>query len=96
MHPVIQPGALVLIDETKRKIQTSGWSSDFDRPIYLIETRDGYFIGWGSIVEELLILHPHPSAENQPSVHRLDQIDILGQVAGVVMRFEPKRRKQKN
>jgi transcriptional regulator with XRE-family HTH domain len=95
MHPVIQPGALVLIDETRRKIQSSGWASDFDRPIYLIETRDGYFIGWGSVVEELLILHPHPSSENQPSVHRLDQIDILGQVAGVVMRFEPKRRKPK-
>ena len=95
MHPVIQPGALVLIDETKKKLQTSGWTSDFDRPIYLIGSRDGYSLGWCSVVNAHLVVHPHPSSETAPAVYLLDQVDVLGQVVGVAMRFEPKRKKVK-
>ena len=32
MFPLIQPGSFLLIDETRRKIATSGWAGEFDRP----------------------------------------------------------------
>ncbi len=34
MYPIMQPGALVLIDEGRRKIVNSNWSSEFERPVY--------------------------------------------------------------
>ena len=33
MFPVLRPGALVLIDETQRKVVPGGWTDEFDRPI---------------------------------------------------------------
>jgi transcriptional regulator with XRE-family HTH domain len=95
MHPVIQPGALVLIDETRRKIQNTGWTGDFDRPIHLVETHEGYALGWCALVGGHLVVQPHPSAENPPAVLDPDNVDIIGQVVGVAQRFEPRRRRQK-
>jgi hypothetical protein len=31
MYPMIQPGALVTIDDSRRKVQNSGWSNEFER-----------------------------------------------------------------
>lgn len=39
MYPILQPGALVLIDESRRKIVNSGWNNEFERPIYFLEHR---------------------------------------------------------
>ena len=38
MYPLIQPGSLVLIDDTVRKISTGGWTNEFERPIYFSST----------------------------------------------------------
>jgi len=42
MYPIVQPGALVLIDESRRKIVNSGWTNEHERPIYFFELRGGY------------------------------------------------------
>ena len=65
MYPVLQPGSLVLIDETKRKIANNGWTNEFDRPIYFLEHRDGYLCGWCSLAGESLILQPHPASHGK-------------------------------
>jgi hypothetical protein len=89
MFPVIQPGSVVLIDETKRKIQTSGWSSDYDRPVYFLEHRNGYTFGWCNVDTDRLIVQPHPCSECPPEVYVWPaDIDVIGVVAGVLMRFE--------
>ena len=41
MFPVIPPGSLVVIDDSKRRIAPSGWTDEFDRPIYF-----RYFARW--------------------------------------------------
>jgi len=38
MYPLIQPGSLVVVDETRRKIANSGWSHESERPIYFLNT----------------------------------------------------------
>jgi transcriptional regulator with XRE-family HTH domain len=92
MFPVIQPGSLILIDETKRKIQTSGWSSDYDRPIYFLEHRSGYTFGWCSLDADRLVVQPHSSSEYPPEVYAWPaDIDVIGLVVGVAMRFEGPR-----
>ena len=32
MYPLIQPGSLVQVDESRREIQASGWTSEYERP----------------------------------------------------------------
>jgi transcriptional regulator with XRE-family HTH domain len=88
MYPIIQPESLILIDETQRKIATSGWSNEYERPIYFIEHRTGYFIGWCSAADRHLIIQPHPSSRSVPHVFPIDEVDIIGQVTGVAMRLD--------
>lgn len=95
MYPLIQPGALVLIDESKRRITTSGWSSEFERPIYFFEHRDGFACGWCHLDENRLILQPHPASPCSPRTYRFpDEIDVIGQVVGVAMRYDASRRRR--
>jgi len=94
MYPLIHPESLILIDETQRKITAGGWSNEFDRPIYFVEHRTGYFLGWCSQVDKQLIVSPHPASRSAPQVFLNDEVDIIGQVSGVAMRFDQSRRRQ--
>jgi len=90
MHPVLHPGSLVLIDESRRRIATGGWTTELDRPIYFVEHRAGYRCGWCSLHGESVLVHSHPSSQVQPQMFALGEVDVLGQVTGVAMRFEQK------
>jgi transcriptional regulator with XRE-family HTH domain len=95
MYPILQPGSMVLIDETKRKPATSGWTNEFDRPIYFFEHRQGYACAWCSLTGEQIVLQPHPASQCAPEVYAYpSEIDIIGQVAGVAMRLDPARRRR--
>lgn len=95
MYPLLQPGSFVLIDETRRKIQNDGWTTEFDRPIYFLEHRQGYACGWASLNDDRLILVPHPASGETPLVFTLpSDVDILGQVVGVAMRLDQGRRRR--
>jgi transcriptional regulator with XRE-family HTH domain len=94
MYPLIQPESLILIDETLRKIASSGWTNEFDRPIYFVEHRSGYFIGWCTLVNGSLIVSPHPASRLPPQVFLSDEVDVIGQISGVAMRFDQSRRRQ--
>ena len=94
MAPIIQPGSLVLIDETRRKIQNGGWTGDYDRPIYFLEHRNGYAFGWCNIVDSTLVVQPHPSSELPPQLFSWPaDADIIGQLTGAAMKFDQKRRR---
>jgi hypothetical protein len=95
MHPLVSPGSLVLIDETKRKIANSGWTNEFERPIYFFERREGYTVGWATLNDNVLIVQPHPSSESLPEVFEFPtEIDVVGQVVGIAMRLDPGRRRR--
>ncbi len=93
MYPVLQPGALVLIDQNRRKIAADGWTTEFDRPIYFLEHRDGYRVGWCSNIAGRLLLEPHPASQQPPALFDYSDIDVVGQVAGVAMILESKKRR---
>ncbi len=93
MYPILQPGSLVLIDESKRKVVNNGWSNEFDRPIYFLEHRDGYICSWCNLTGDSLILQPHPASHEKPSVYRHPtEIEVVGQVTGVAMLLEWRKR----
>jgi hypothetical protein len=95
MYPILAPGSLVQIDESRRKILTSGWSYEFDRPIYFLEHRDGYDCCWCSLADGYLILQPHGSS-HLPSryFHYPEEVEVLGQVVAVAMRLDQAKRRR--
>ena len=95
MHPLIPPGSVVVIDENRRKIATGGWNSEYDRPIYFLELRDHYCCGWCTLEGKRLILEPHPGSEQPAASFEFQQeIDVIGQVIGVAMPLEARRRRR--
>jgi len=94
MYPILQPGSLVAIDESRRKIVNSGWTSEFDRPIYFLEHRGGCVCGWCVLADNRLLVQPHPASNRAPLVFEYPkEIDIIGQVVGVAMLLESRRRR---
>ncbi len=95
MYPLLQPGSLVMIDETRRKVVNSGWANEFDRPIYFLEHRQGYACGWCYQTDDQLVLQAHPASVCAPQVYVYPKdIDIIGQVTGVAMILDQGRRRR--
>jgi hypothetical protein len=95
MYPILQPGSFVLVDEAKRRLAASGWSNEFERPIYFIEHRTGFACGWCSLDNNRLILQPHPASGCEAQIFDENDADIIGQVTGVAMRLDHLRRRRK-
>ncbi|GIU76302.1 MAG: hypothetical protein KatS3mg004_3389 [Bryobacteraceae bacterium] len=88
MYPILRPGSLLLIDESRRKVVTSGWASELDRPIYFLEHRGGWMCAWCSLTENQLVAIPHPASSMAPMVFAWpDDVEVLGQVVGVANRL---------
>ncbi len=89
MHPLLHPGTFVSIDETQRKIVTSPWNNEYERPIYFFEHRQGFACAWASLNGDQLVLVPHSLSQCNPQVYKYpNDIDVVGQVSGIAMRLD--------
>src|SRR5579872_4221412 len=68
MYPLLMPGSFVQVDESRGKITEGLWRSEYERPIYFVETREGYTCCWCSIRGEKVTLHSHPLSPVAPRV----------------------------
>ena len=90
MSPLIRPGALVLVDDSRRKIVDTGWTTEQDRPIYFIELRDRYRCAWCQLEDQKLFLIPHPLSHSLvESFSFPNDAEVVGQVVGIAMRIIP-------
>jgi transcriptional regulator with XRE-family HTH domain len=91
MHPLIPPGSFLQVDESRSKIENRAWKSEQERPIYFVETRrDGFRVGWCSLSDRNLSVHPHPlSPTSVKSYLHPQDAEIVGQVVAVSMRLVP-------
>ena len=95
MHPLIPPGSLVVIDETRRRIANSGWNSEFERPVYFLEHREGYRCGWCLLKDGRLTVQPHPASLcDAESFDYPAEIEVVGQVTDVAMTLDPAQRRR--
>jgi hypothetical protein len=95
MYPMILPGSFVQVDERKAVVQEGGWRSEYERPIYFIETRDGFLCSWCSINGNQLFVQPHPLSPVTPRILKHPQdAEILGQVVGIAMRLTAPKSKE--
>ena len=91
LFPLIRPGSLVQIDPSQRKISSVKWRTEFDRPIYFIELRDGYICSWCELDRGQLMVVPHP--QSLQSIRQFDypsEAEVVGRVTGVAMQIVDK------
>lgn len=89
MYPLLMPGSFLQVDEKKTEIVNEGWRSEYERPIYFVETREEFVCSWCNLTDgKQLVLQPHPLSPVAPRVVRyLEEAEVLGQVVGVAMRL---------
>jgi hypothetical protein len=93
MDPILPPGSFVQVDESRNRVFEGGWRSEYSRPIYFVETREGFTCCWCTQSGNELILMPHPLSPARPKVLPILEADVLGQVVGVAMRLgDPRER----
>ena len=93
MYPLLWPGSLLMIDETRRKPVDQAYATELERPIYFFEHRLGFSVGWCSLGEGQIIVQPHPLSGFSPQIFDWpNEIEIIGQVSGIAMRLDRVRR----
>jgi hypothetical protein len=88
MYPLLPPGTFLQVDESRTKVVTGMWRSEYERPIYFVETREGYTCSWCSLKGDQIILQPHPLSPTAVRVMRHPQeAEVLGRVVGVALKL---------
>jgi len=88
MYPLLLPGSFVQVDERRTRVEEKKWRSELERPIYFVETREGYVCCWCSVRRGEIVLQSHPLSPVPPRILKHPQeAEVLGQVVGVAMRL---------
>jgi len=88
MYPLLMPGSFVQVDEARDKVVDGSWRSEFERPIYFVETREGYTCCWCSVRGDRITLQSHPLSPVGTRIMDLNtEAEVLGQVVGVAMQL---------
>jgi transcriptional regulator with XRE-family HTH domain len=88
MYPILPPGTFLQVDESRNKVTQGMWRSEYERPIYFVETRDGFTCCWCTLKGDNLILQPHPLSPAATRILRHPQsAEVIGQVVGIAVRL---------
>lgn len=94
MYPLVPPGSFIEIDTDRRKVARDGWTGEHDRPIYFLESREGFRCGWCTQRDGKLYVQPHSQSPEPPSVYSVPgEAEIIGQVVGIAMRLDLGKRR---
>jgi transcriptional regulator with XRE-family HTH domain len=88
MYPLLPPGTFLQVDESRNKVVQGMWRSELERPIYFVETRQGYTCCWCSLKGEQITLQSHPLSPVPARVLRHPQeAEVVGQIVGVALKL---------
>ncbi|HEU5453520.1 MAG TPA: helix-turn-helix transcriptional regulator [Terriglobales bacterium] len=88
MYPLLMPGSFLQVDESRNKVVEGMWRTEYERPIYFVETREGHTCCWCSVKRDSIVLQPHPLSPVAVRIMRHPQdAEVIGQVVGVAMRL---------
>jgi transcriptional regulator with XRE-family HTH domain len=88
MYPLLPPGTFLQVDESRNKILQAMWRSEYERPIYFVETREGYICSWCALRGDHIVLQPHSLSPVPVRVLRYPQeADVIGQVVGIALKL---------
>jgi hypothetical protein len=88
MHPLLPPGSFVQVDETKNRVEEGVWRSEMERPIYFVETREGFVCSWCNLNRDRILLQSHPlSPVPVRTLRHPQEAEVIGQVVGAAIRL---------
>jgi transcriptional regulator with XRE-family HTH domain len=88
LHPLLRPGSFVQIDDRQKVVQLAPYRTEFDRPIYFIELRDGYLCSWCELSKSRLFSVPHPLSPCRIREFAYPaEAEIVGRVTAVAARL---------
>ncbi|HUR46502.1 MAG TPA: hypothetical protein VMZ27_11550 [Candidatus Saccharimonadales bacterium] len=89
MSPLVRPGSFLQIDDSETRISQVPWKTEYERPIYFFELRDGYACSWCELQGNNLFLVPHPLSgyPTRQFVYPLD-VEVVGRVSAIAMRLK--------
>jgi transcriptional regulator with XRE-family HTH domain len=88
MYPILPPGSFVQVDETKNRVTEGVWRSEIERPIYFVETREGFVCSWCNLSRDRIVLQSHPLSPVQVrSLKHPQEAEVIGQVVGAAIRL---------
>src|SRR5882724_6185570 len=85
---MLPSGAFVQIDSRVGYMQPCRWRMEFVRPLYFVELRDGYACSWCDLLDDQLLLLPHPLSPCSVRKFKYGtDAEIVGQVTAVAMKL---------
>lgn len=88
LYPLLRPGSFVQIDAGIKKVLPIKWQTEYDRPIYFVELRNGYVCSWCELQGSQLILVPHPLSGCAIRQFKYEtEAEIVGRITGLAMRI---------
>ena len=88
MYPLLPPGTFLQVDESRNKVVSGMWRSELERPIYFVETREGFTCCWCSMKGDQLVLQPHPLSPVAIRMLRHPQeAEVIGRVVGIAVKL---------
>ena len=92
LDPMIKAGSILQVHTQKRTITPRRvWTNEFDRPIYLLMSHEGYSSGWCELDRDSawLTLIPHPLSRAGTQRWRFNkEVEVVGRVTAVHMRLD--------
>jgi hypothetical protein len=87
--PVVAAGSIVLVDTTKREVlPKKNWTHAFQRPIYFLKNKDGFYCGWCELDEAsewlTMISHPQSCAPSRTWRYQTE-VENLGRVVSIMI-----------
>ena len=88
MYPLLRPASFVQVEEQAIPSGPVAHHSEFDRPIWFLELRDGYVCSWCEFQRDRVICIPHPlSPCHTRELAYPRDVDIVGRVTAVAARL---------
>ena len=88
MFPLLRPGSFVQIEEQDAPPERVVYRTEFDRPIWFLELRDGYVCSWCEFERGRVISLPHPLSPSRSHAYRFPQeAELVGRVTAVAARL---------
>jgi transcriptional regulator with XRE-family HTH domain len=88
MYPLLPPGTFLQVDESRNQVVPGIWHSEYERPVYFVETREGYTCCWCNLKGDQIVLQPHPLSPVAVRVLRHPQeAEVVGQVVGIALKL---------
>jgi len=83
--PIAPPGSRLLVNKLVNEVRPASNVSFYERELYFVRTPSGFTCMYAELLAgDRIMLIPHPSSGNVREEFRRDEVEIIGQVIGVL------------